>query len=111
MKTYLSIILTLTVFLFSCFSSKNKIQPQNISNENQTIESTSITLLQKGRLIYESKCNKCHALKDPISYTEPEWRKIVPRMTKMLNSRKVEMDSLSEATVLNYLIHATTNKK
>lgn len=110
MKTYISIVVT--VVLFSCFSTRNTNNAQTaVMNNNQNIESTSLSLLQSGQLIYESKCNKCHALKDPGSYTEQQWRKIVPRMTKMLNARKLEMDSLSEAKVLNYLVHSASIKK
>lgn len=110
MKTYISIIIS--VVLFSCFSTKNTKNAQTAdTNTNVNIENSSLAMLQSGQLIYESKCNKCHALKDPKSYSEQQWRKIVPRMTKMLNARKIEMDSLSEAKVLNYLIHQVKNSR
>ncbi len=110
MKTYISIILS--VVMLSCFSTRNTNNLETTkTNENQNIESSSLISLQNGQSIYESKCNKCHALKDPSSYSEQQWRKIVPRMTKMVNARKIEMDSTSEALVLNYLIHSSLIKK
>lgn len=61
--------------------------------------------LHEGKKLFETNCNLCHGLKRPASRTEDEWRKIVPRMVKKVNSKEGHSVSADgEEKILRYVI-------
>lgn len=59
----------------------------------------SLASLQKGKLLYEEKCNKCHGLKSTLSYNEEQWVKNVKRMAP-----KARIDKATEGLILQYVV-------
>ena len=58
--------------------------------------------IEKGRILYENSCNRCHALYMPESYTKGDWRFYVRKYSP--RARLTEDES---ALVLEYLrLHA-----
>ena len=54
--------------------------------------------IEKGRVLYENSCNRCHALYMPESYTKGDWRFYVRKYSP--RARLTEPES---ALVLDYL--------
>ncbi len=59
----------------------------------------SLASLQKGKLLYEEKCNTCHGLKNPTAYDEVQWGKHVKRMAP-----KAKIDKPTEELILQYVV-------
>jgi cytochrome c5 len=66
----------------------------------------------KGKSLYESKCNSCHELKNPMSFPTPFWEKMVPPMVIQYNLKFTDLlDETAEKLILGYLVTTTTPKK
>lgn len=65
---------------------------------------------QAGKTAYETKCAKCHALKDPKKFTEAKLMEVTPEMVKMTNNKGGNISSAEEQQILRYLITAATSK-
>ncbi|HOK00939.1 MAG TPA: hypothetical protein PKX79_03330 [Spirochaetota bacterium] len=44
--------------------------------------------------IYESKCGKCHSLRNPNNYTKKDWKYNVERMAKRAGLTEEEIKSI-----------------
>ncbi|HYF03778.1 MAG TPA: hypothetical protein VEC36_10410 [Patescibacteria group bacterium] len=60
---------------------------------------TTMADLDQGKVNYERHCQRCHALYDPKSEPEAEWREIVPHMAK-----KAKIDAATEQSILRYVV-------
>jgi cytochrome c5 len=62
--------------------------------------------LNEGKSLFESTCNRCHRLKNPMSRNEEKWRKIVPQMIGKLNKKagKLVIDDRQQESILKYII-------
>lgn len=66
----------------------------------------------KGKSLYESKCNSCHELKNPMSFPTTVWEKMVPPMVIQYNLKFTDfVDETGEKLILGYLVTTTTPKK
>ena len=66
----------------------------------------------KGKTLYESKCNSCHELKNPMSFPTAFWEKMVPPMVIQYNLKFTDfVDETGEKLILGYFVTATTPKK
>lgn len=95
MKT-ISFSFLVVILLASC--TKQKDGAQYIPTAADTTTSASLSDLQKGKAIYESNCNRCHALYSPDAYSASQWKQIVPGMAS-----KAKLSSSDEALVLKYV--------
>lgn len=61
-----------------------------------------LALLQRGYVVHEAKCSKCHPFEDPRNYAEDELRgEIMPLMV-----RKSKLDEADGRAVTEYLLAA-----
>jgi mono/diheme cytochrome c family protein len=81
-------------FAFTSFSGQPAPSPQ-IELTPQQLEDSVLTV---GRSLYMNNCNRCHALPDVRSYSEPRLTAIVAKM-----SRKAQMTPEQHDAVLKYL--------
>lgn len=44
--------------------------------------------------VYQSKCSKCHALRNPENYSKAEWKHNVERMAKRAGLTPQEIDEI-----------------
>lgn len=59
----------------------------------------------KGKMLYESKCNKCHALKPVTSQNIDGWNKYVPDMVAKYNRKFNDLlDERAEELIKGYLL-------
>ena len=68
-----------------------------VAKEEAFIEELTPELVQ-GKSIYEAKCNKCHDLPSPNSYSKQRW---VPIMKSMQNAAKISDEE--REMVYNYV--------
>lgn len=62
----------------------------------------STEVLQRGYVVHEAKCAKCHPFEDPKNYTREELiNDVMPDM-----ARKSKLDAADETAVLEYLLAA-----
>jgi len=65
-----------------------------------------------GKMFYEKHCNLCHGLKNPASYSETDWNKIVPDMCKKVNRKQNNaLDEKAQQAILRYVITMGPAKK
>ena len=62
-------------------------------------EGTTLEDLNKGKMLFEGNCGKCHALPLINSEKESEWNKIVPNMAK-----KAKLAADAENYILKYVV-------
>lgn len=74
-------------------SAASEIKPAEMARINQP-------LLDKGRKVFENRCSRCHALKQPGSYEQQKWVQILERMAP-----KAQLDETQKAAVLAYVQH------
>lgn len=55
--------------------------------------------MEEGKTIFESKCNKCHGLKEPEHITVNKWERVLPRM-----SDKAKLDEAQSGKVRAYVL-------
>lgn len=66
------------------------------------IAKTPVSQLERGYVVHQAKCAKCHAFEDPADYEPAEWRDdIMPEMAE-----KSKIDMADEKAVLAYLLAA-----
>jgi cytochrome c5 len=66
------------------------------TTESLPVESERVA---EGRKVYNEHCGKCHKLKDVPSFTQAQWKTIVPDMAK-----KSKLTLEQEAAVMNYVL-------
>ena len=68
--------------------------------------------LQKGKKLYELKCQACHGLKNPRKESEEEWREIVPEMVQKAKKKKgIIVSAEEEEAILKYVITMSSAPK
>ena len=100
-KAYILIILLLPVVFIQCKSSK-------VSTTSGMLEETKVETIKKnftaaqmeeGRILWQDRCDNCHKLFKPESYTVNRFDKVLPRMTK-----RSKMTEEEAAKVRAYLL-------
>jgi len=99
------IIILSVAFLASC--SAKIIMPSQSDAERGRSKFPGLTVddLNQGEKLFNTKCTQCHGPKRPKSWTEEQWRKIVPAMAeKATISGKKEITQADQDLVLKYVI-------
>ncbi len=119
------IYLGISVFIFACATKKAETPPSTpppsptTSSVPKPPPSSSITAetfrssdpnfafadFSKGKMLYETKCNKCHALKPITSQNIDGWNKYVPDMVAKYNRKFSDLlDARAEELIKGYLL-------
>jgi len=98
-KTF--ILLSTILFLVACAAKKTTATLTESDAERAAAKysGASLATLQKGKLLYEENCSKCHGLKSPSAYNEEQWMKHVKRMAP-----KAKIDKPTEELILQYVV-------
>lgn len=100
--------------LVACTAGKKSGQVQS-NSEAPSAKNPSTTMspgMEAGKVAYEKHCQTCHALKRPSSYSENQWRNLVPKMSAMAN-KKAGSNVVTEqekAFILDYVLAMSTKK-
>lgn len=104
---------TLTIaaitLLFACSTSKTTTSsgPTQSDVDRMQTKYPGYTLaeLQNGQSLYKQYCGSCHGLKNPKSYSEEQWNRLVPGMSKKVNNNNPgALDEKAEESILKYVI-------
>lgn len=68
-------------------------------NQGYIVNMNQQTTFPEGRNLFISKCNGCHQLYDPASYTETQWDSILVPMQS-----KAKLDDEQRNTVYNWIL-------
>ena len=98
MKKFL--IISSAILLVACAAYK-PIAPAQADADRAAKISPGVTLadLNEGKVIFETKCHKCHSLKKPFKKTDDEIEAALPKMAK-----RAKLDDRQEKLVLDYLL-------
>lgn len=89
------------------FSVPAPAPPSSITAENFRSSDPNFAYADfaKGKMLYESKCNKCHALKPVTSQNIDGWNKYVPDMVAKYNRKFNDLlDERAEELIKGYLL-------
>ncbi len=121
--------LTAVVFLVACASKKTPplapatptaSKPTTLNQLVVTPEITEATFtstvkdftfadFSKGKSLYETKCNGCHALIPPSAKPTALWEKMVPIMVAKYNLKNTDyLDDTAVKYISGYLVTVTT---
>lgn len=102
MKKTVSII-ALTVLLAACAGKKaitaGALTEADGARAAANYPGASLATLQKGKMLYEENCSKCHSLKSTTDYNAEQWGKHVKRMAP-----KAKIDAPTESLILQYVV-------
>ena len=87
MKKYIIItsVLASITLATACSSTKKTTASKRSGSEKETeikVPNYTVAELEEGKGIWEAKCDRCHKLYSPESYTKTKWEGILPRMNK-----------------------------
>ncbi len=103
------IFIVIVGFLITgCFANKartDSISLVNLDNAKAKFPGYNAEQYNAGKVLYETKCNTCHGLKDPLKFNEERLTKTVPNMDKKANTKKDAKLSAEDGDfILKYLI-------
>ena len=99
------IVIAVVILLSSC--SAKLLLPAQPDAERGAAIFKGLTLddLNKGKDVFDKKCTQCHCHKRPGSWTEAQWRRIVPAMAeKAEKSNKIRISTAEQEQVLRYVV-------
>jgi cytochrome c5 len=92
------------IILSACKVSSITPSQQDVDRVSSRFPGYTLASLNEGKMLFETKCSKCHNAKKPQSRTEAQWKKIVPRMTQMANKKTENITPENQEAILKYLI-------
>ena len=108
-----TIVSVAVLLLVGCVANKT-VGPTKVDVERVATIFDNYTLadLKQGKKDYERYCDSCHGLENPASFTENEWRQIVPDMVNGVNDKEnITLDAKTEESILRYLITMSSAPK
>ncbi|MBI1307753.1 MAG: hypothetical protein GC181_14210 [Bacteroidetes bacterium] len=120
---FATIVLVTTAIGFTSCKSRKNTTTQTATEEKTTSTTTTgstsptgtnpnaptadAAVMATGKNLYESKCTKCHTLKDPKNYTAEQLNNIVPKMVAKVNKESTVISESDQNAMLQYLISAS----
>ncbi|HEY4832859.1 MAG TPA: hypothetical protein VIH61_09910 [Waddliaceae bacterium] len=101
----LPILVLITLFAACTFKLMTPSQ-SDVDRVSAKYPGYDLAQLNEGKALFETTCNRCHRLKNPMSRNEEKWEKIVPKMIGKLNKKegKVVIDEKQQESILKYII-------
>ena len=114
MKKYL--VAGALIVLASCSASKF-IPPALTQADADRLSSKypglTVEQLNEGKLHFETHCGTCHGLKNPVKWSETQWKSIVPEMSAKANkkAKKEVVDAAIQESILRYVVAVSARGK
>jgi cytochrome c5 len=101
----LSILALITMFT-ACTVKLMEPAQSDVDRVSTKYPGYDLAQLNEGKALFETTCNRCHRIKNPMSRNEEKWKKIVPKMIGKLNKKegKVVIDDKQQESILKYII-------
>ena len=87
--------------LLGCDTRIPLVTPALVAQAQQRDSTASTAGMEHARSLYVNRCGSCHALTDPQTYDEPQWRHWMKRMAP-----KARLDAEQSQAVLGYILAA-----
>lgn len=101
----LAIIVSMGIIVFSCTPKASPTTSGNTTesaNSNTTTTTTANTaLIEQGHIVFESRCGRCHGLKDPTRYTSQRWDGILKSMIPKAKLNETEAQQVTAYVMAN----------
>jgi len=101
-------IVIIGFFITGCFANKattNVVSMVNLDKAKAKFPGYTAEQYNTGKVLYETKCNTCHGLKDPLKFNEEQLTKTVPNMVKKANTKKdAKLSAEDGDSILKYLV-------
>jgi mono/diheme cytochrome c family protein len=111
MKNNTSVVVAF-IMLTACFSAKLATpSASDVARVSNKFPNYTLANLNAGKVLFEEHCALCHGLRNPTSRNEENWNKIVPRMVKKANRKKVRIDEGQQELILKYLVTMSARPK
>ena len=94
MKKQFSLLALLTIIV-SCSPKTAEVITIPLTVEHAASMTAEVN---SGKILFDSKCHKCHKLKTIDDYSTEEWNVILPKMAK-----KANLDSADESLIHQYV--------
>lgn len=100
----------LVILIVGCFSSKTKLETRNEPQINFTkvqlhFPGYTTEDFSKGANLNNSYCKACHNSKDPLKYSEAEWKMLVPSMSAKSNKNLgTKITKEDEELIYKYIV-------
>lgn len=95
MKTKITVLALLALFIYSCSSTKTTTPVAVASTSKSEMTSDQA----EGKRIFETNCAKCHDLYNPKQFTAQQWEPILKRMQV-----KAQLDDTQREKIYSYII-------
>lgn len=82
--TFLTKLMILGGIAFFTSCSPKTVEPVTDSNETVEVAMTAADITN-AKTVFETNCQKCHALKVIDDYSQEKWNKVLPSMAKKAN--------------------------
>ena len=106
------VILFSVVLLASCAPKLHNPSEADAKRGATKFPGLTVDDLNKGKAIFNDKCTQCHDAKRPTSWTEAQWRKIVPVMAaKAKEHGKRVVSAEEQEAILKYVLTMGPNRK
>lgn len=107
-----TIIILSAICLASCSAKLYAPSQADVDRGSSKFPGLTADELKHGKALFEQKCTVCHGNKNPTSWTEAQWRKIVPAMSEKGNkSGKTQISPADQDAILKYVITMSSGKK
>lgn len=106
------LLLILSILMLGACKPVQLVIPSqaDVNRVSQKFPGITVDELNAGKSIFENNCDLCHHLKNPVRKNEKQWNRIVPKMVRRVNKKKMEdgIDSTSRVILLKYLVTMST---
>src|SRR4051794_36312609 len=98
-------IITLALLVFACSrktvntSETASTTPNTTTTEVAKTDDAHAALVDQGKTVYATRCNRCHGLKDVTAYTTTRWDGILKSMIP-----KAKLDEAQSQQVTAYVL-------
>ena len=87
------------IILVGCVACTTQLYVPAEANVNK-VETASLAELKKGHELFQNNCGKCHKLPKPDKFTNPQWTKILEKM-----SPKAKLNTDQSALIYKYIVN------
>jgi mono/diheme cytochrome c family protein len=103
------IILIASVVLLAGCTSSIVVTPNPAKIATPVMNEAVLAQLNEGKKHFEAHCASCHNLKNPASFTETQWKKLIPEMVLYVNQEEIILNEKAQENILNYLVTASNS--
>lgn len=100
-----TLMISAVVALTACGGAKvAAISEADAVRGSEHFDGMTVNDLMEGQRLYTNSCGLCHGLKDPMDFSEEQWKHLVHGMVPKANSKGANLDAEKEQLILQYVL-------